>query len=108
MLFSIKNTRRASAEQLRSSTLLDAYFIIQSYSLLATDMPMNNFIQQQYGVSLKNMCINLLLNLTFHEDNAGNLILLFRDQKHDAIARLITYGNGAIPGCRILKVALSV
>jgi hypothetical protein len=52
------------------------------------------------------MCIKLLLSLTFHTNKDGDLILLFRDQKHDKIAQLITYGNGAIPGSQILKIAL--
>jgi hypothetical protein len=53
------------------------------------------------------MCIKLLLSLTFYEDNEGNLILLFKDQRYDKIAQLITYGNGAIPGSRILQIALT-
>lgn len=96
-----------SIEQLRTSTLLDAYFLIQNYSLHASELALDRFIQQQYKVSLKDMCIKLLLSLTFYEDNEGNLILLFKDQRYDKIAQLITYGNGAIPGSRILQIALT-
>ena len=52
------------------------------------------------------MCIKLLLELTAYKDDDDNLVLLFKDPKFDAIARLITYGNGAIPGSKILKVAI--
>jgi hypothetical protein len=107
MLFSIKNSHYLSIEQLRSNTLINAYFIIQNYPLRATDLPMDKFIQQQYKMSLKNMCIELLLNLTFYRDNSGNLVLLFKDKRYDTIAQLITYGNGAIPGSRILQMALN-
>jgi hypothetical protein len=106
MLFTINNNYR-SIEQLRTSTLLDAYYIIKNYPMGASDLVLDQYIQQQYNTSLKNICINLLLNLTFHKDAEGNLVLLFKDLKHDKIAQLVTYGNGAIPGSKILKIALS-
>ena len=96
-----------STEQLRTNTILNAYFTIQKYPLRASDTLMDNYIQQQYKTSLKNLCVKLLLDLTFYEDDSGNLVLLFKNPKSDAIARLITYGNGAIPGSRILQVALT-
>lgn len=106
MFFTIKNKRYKSAEQLRTTALLNAYFIIKNYPLHASDMALDQFIQQQYDMSLKNMCIKLLLSLSFYKDNEGNLILLFKDPRYDKIASLITYGNGAIPGSRILQLAL--
>jgi hypothetical protein len=107
MFFTIKNSRYMSTEQLRTNTILNAYFIIQKYSLKASDELMDQYIQQQYKTSLKNLCIKLLLNLTFYEDDSGNLVLLFKNPKYDTIASLITYGNGAIPGSKILKIALN-
>ena len=107
MLFIIKNTRYTSTDRLRTNTMLNAYFAIQKYPLKASDTLMDQYIQQQYKISLKNMCIKLLLNLTFYEDNSGDLVLMFKNKQYDTIASLITYGNGAIPGSKILKVALS-
>ena len=107
MFFIINNNRRQLPEQLRADTLLNAYYIIKNYPMHASDLILDQFIQQQYKTSLKNMCVNLLLSLTFNKDNNNNLVLMFKDKKHDQIARLITYGNGAIPGSMILKVALS-
>lgn len=107
MLFTIKNNHYLSTEQLRADALLNAYFIIKNYPMHASDLLMDRYIQQQYNTSLKNMCIKLLLSLTFHKNNDDSLTLLFRDQKYDKIARLITYGNGAIPGSSILQIALS-
>ena len=106
MLFTVNNKRYTSVEQLRTSTLLDAYCIIRNYPLHASDLLLDQYIQQQYDTSLKNMCIKLLLSLTFHKDDENTLVLLFKDPKYDKIARLITYGNGAIPGSKILKIAL--
>lgn len=106
MFFTIDNKRHLSEEQLRTSILLDAYYVIQNYPLHAADLILDKVIQQQYNTTLKNMCVKLLLNLTFYKDDAGNLILMFKDPKYDQIARLITYGNGAIPGSKILQTAL--
>ena len=106
MLFVVKNTKYQSTEQLRTNTLISAYFIIQKYTLRASDIPMDNYIQQRYRSSLKNMCIKLLLSLTFHKNDTGDLVLLFNNPEHDMIANLITYGNGAIPGSKILQAAL--
>jgi hypothetical protein len=107
MLFTVKNQRHAPIEHLRTNTLLNAYFIIQSYPLKASDLLMDTHIQQQYKMSLKNICIKLLLDLTFYEDDSKNLVLLFKNPKSDTLAQLITYGNGAIPGSKILQIALS-
>lgn len=107
MFFRIKNSSYLSTEQLRTSTLLNAYYIIKNYSIHASELAIDRFIKQQYEVSLKDMCITLLLNLTFYENDKGDLVLLFKDPKYDKLARLITYGNGAIPGSRILKTALN-
>ena len=107
MFFNIKNKYCLPSEQLRTNALLDAYYVVQNYPLKASDILLDRHIQQQYRTSLKNLCIKLLLNLTFYEDDAGNLILMFKDSKYDAIASLITYGNGVIPGSRILQIALN-
>jgi hypothetical protein len=106
MFFKIHNKRYLSTERLRSDALLNAYFIIQKYPLRPSEISLDNFIQQQYKITLKDMCIKLLLSLTFYKDNEGNLVLLFKDAKYDKIASLITYGNGVIPGSKILQVAL--
>ena len=106
MFFRINNKHYLSIEQLRTNTLLNAYFVIQNYHLHASELILDRFIQQQYKVTLKDMCVKLLLSLTFYEDNDGNLVLLFKDVKYDKIARLVTYGNGAIPGSNILQIAL--
>jgi hypothetical protein len=72
----------------------------------AADLILDQYIQQQYNTSLKDLCIKLLLSLTFCKNKDGDLVLLFKDPKYDKIARLITYGNGAIPGSKILQIAL--
>ena len=107
MFFKIDNKKYLAPEYLRTNTLLNAYVIIKNYSLHASELILSSYIEQQYKRDLKNMCIELLLNLTCYKDDAGNLILMFKDPKYDAIARLVTYGNGALRGSQILQIALS-
>ena len=86
---------------------MTAYFTIKNYPVHASTTMLDNYLNQQYKISLKDLCIKILINATFYKDNEGNLIILFKDPKYDKLARLITYGTGAIPGCPILKVALN-
>ena len=106
MFFKITNSRRQSAEALRTNTLLNAYFIIKSYPLHASDFALDQFIKQQHNTTLKDLCIKLLLSISFCSNKDGDLILLFKDPKYDKLASLVTYGTGAIPGSRILQIAL--
>jgi hypothetical protein len=53
------------------------------------------------------MCIKLVLSISHYENDEGNIILILKDLKHDQMARLITYGTGAVSGSNILKKALN-
>jgi hypothetical protein len=107
MFFRINNKHFLTTEQLRADTLLQAYYAIKTYPIHATEVALSQYIQQQYKKSLKDLCIELLLNLKFCKDDSGNLIALFDDKKYDDLASLITYGNGALHGCGILTTALN-
>lgn len=106
MFFTITNKKYLSDRQLKTNTILNAYYIIKNYPMRASETALDNLIQAQYNTSLKNMCVKLLLELTHYMDDEGNLILMFKNPKYDAIARLITYGNGAVQGSRILQIAI--
>ena len=106
MFFTLQNNKYLSPRQLRTSTLMSAYYIINSYPLRASDKILNDYLQMTYKTSLKNICIKLLLNISFLKDTDGNFVLLFKDPALDKLAQLITYGNGAIPGSKILQIAL--
>jgi hypothetical protein len=107
MFFIVKNKRYLSTDQLRTDALLDAYYVIKNYPIKATELVLDQYVKQQYKVSLKDLCIKLLLNLTFYNTDTGDLVLMFKNPKYDTIASLITYGNGAIPGSKILQIALN-
>ena len=107
MFFIIKNDTKQRIEYLRANTLLNAYYLIEKFPMHASDVLLDSYIQQQHKMSLKDLCVSLLLNLTYYADSESNLILLFKNPKHDKMAQLITYGNGAIPGSKILQFALN-
>lgn len=107
MFFTVKNKRYLSTDQLRTKALINAYYTIKNYPLRASDLALDNFIQHKYKVSLKDLCIKLLLNLTFYKNDSNDLILLFKDFKYDQMARLVTYGDGVTPGSKILQIALN-
>lgn len=106
MFFTIKNNKYLSPQQVKTDTLMHAYYLISNYPLKASDKILNDYLQQQYKENLKNLCVKLLLNITFYKNDEGNFVLIFKDPKMDQLAQLITYGNGAIPGSRILQIAL--
>lgn len=87
--------------------MLNAYFIIKNYPMHAADFALEQFIKQQYKVTLKDLCIKLLLSMTFYSNEDGDIILLFKDPKYDKLASLVTYGTGAIPGSKILQIAFN-
>ena len=48
MFFTIANVKYMSYEQLRTSTLLKAYYIIKKYPIGATEYVLEEYIKQQY------------------------------------------------------------
>jgi hypothetical protein len=106
MFFSVKNNKYLSDKQLRADTLMNAYFVVSNYPLKASDLILNDYLVQQHKINLKNLCVKLLLEISFLKNDEGDFILMFKDPKLDSLAQLITYGNGAIPGSRILQLAL--
>lgn len=106
MFFTIKNKKYSTKEQLRTNALMNAYFVIKNFPLKAADIALDNYLQNQYKTDIKNLCIRLLLSLTFYNTDSGDIVLMFKNPKDDYLARLITYGNGAIPGSKILQIAL--
>lgn len=106
MFFVVKNNKYLSPRQLKASTLMKAYYVVSNFPLKASDKILDDHLQAKYSTSLKNICVKLLLNIKFFKNDEGDFVLLFQDPELDKLAQLITYGNGAIPGSRILQIAL--
>ena len=106
MFFIVKNNKYLSSRQLKANTLMRAYFVVSNFPLKASDKILDDHLKAKYNTNLKNLCVKLLLNISFLKNNEGDYVMLFRDPSLDRLAQLITYGNGAIPGSRILQIAL--
>lgn len=105
MLFTIPNKNRIDPVVLKTRAMLQAYSVIKHYPMNGAERLLDAYINNQYNKSLKNMCIDLLLHMTFHVNKAGEVILLFNDKRYDTIAQIITFGTGNIPGSKILQTA---
>lgn len=107
MFFIITSRYYTSLAKLKNDRILQAYISIKNYPFKANDLLMNQFIEQKYEISLRELCIKLLFNLTFFKNKNGNLVASFKDPRYDKLARLVTYGDGLHFGSPILKDALS-
>jgi len=88
-------------------TLVRARSLISLYPMRGTEIILNNYLVENYKLTLKNACFLLLANLQFSAGEENEIIFFFKDEKHDQLARIITYGIDNISGSQILKAALS-
>lgn len=107
MFFTVKPGKYVLENDIKTEVYLKASFIINNYPFKASEICLDRYLKQKYKIGLKKMCLYLLLKTTINKTKAGDFILVFNDINDDAIARLITYGNGIIPGCKILLIALN-
>jgi hypothetical protein len=107
MFFTITKKPHTDYDTLRTKALMRAFYIIKKYPLNTHEKKLDEYLQQYHKITLKDMCIKLVLSISHYENDEGNIILIFKDLKHDQMARLITYGTGAISGSNILKKALN-
>lgn len=107
MIFTVKSTMTVPVEILKGKLLINAKFYIDNYPMRVSETLLENVIRKDYKISLKTACRYLLLNADIYKNNEGNLIILFKNPYWDKLARLITYGNGKVPGCKILQTAFS-
>lgn len=110
MFFTIKNFNtlaRVPDQFLKTNAYLSALFIIENYPIRASERALDLFLKQQYKIGLKDLSKQLISKLTINKNKSGDFILLFNDPEDDRMARLITYGNGIVPGCKILLLSLN-
>jgi hypothetical protein len=107
MFYSIKTDSKKPISIIKLKTLVRARSIISLYPVLGTELILNNYLVENYKLTLKNACLLLLANLQFSEGEENEIIFFFKEEKYDQLARIITYGIDNISGSRILKAALS-
>jgi len=107
MFFSIKTDSKKPISIIKLKTLVRARSLISLYPMRGTEVILNNYLVENYKLTLKNACFLLLANLYFSAGEENEIIFFFKDEKYDQLARIITYGIDNISGSQILKTALS-
>ena len=100
MQFKLKN--KNSGLNFKTQVLTSAYITIAAFSQNATEIALSNLLEQTVGYSLKNCCRLLVKNATISQKHKAELTITWLDPKLDALAQLITFGDGYIMGSRIL------
>ena len=107
MFYVIKTNNKKPVSIAKLKILMRARSLISMYPMHGTEVILNNYLVENYKLTLKNVCFLLLANLYFSPGEENEIILFFKDEKYDKLARIITYGIDNISGSQILKVALS-
>jgi hypothetical protein len=96
----VANNCRYNFWALRGANLAIAF-----YKLTPAQKELNNYLWKEFGLNLKTACTMIVANCRVQKNNSNELIITFPSKKIDKLAALITYGNGKIQGCPILKEA---
>jgi hypothetical protein len=107
MFYAIKAESKKPISIVKLKTLVRARSLISLYPMRGTEVILNNYLIENYKLTLKNACFLLLANLQLSAGEEDEIIMFFKDEKYDKLARIITYGINDISGSRILKTALS-
>ena len=108
MFFTIKTDIKKPASIVKLKTLVRARSLISLYPMRGTEIILNNYLIENYKLTLKNACFLLLANLQISEGEENEIVMFFKDDKYSKLAQIITYGIDDISGSQILKAALSI
>lgn len=108
MFFTVKTDVKKPISIIKLKTLIRARSLISLYPMRGTEIILNNYLVENYKITLKNLCLLLLSKLYFSEGEENEIILFFKDDKYAKLAQIITYGIDNISGSQILKTALSI
>jgi hypothetical protein len=107
MFFTIKTESKQPASIVKLKTLVRARSLISLYPMRGSEVILNNYLLENYKLTLKNACLLLLANLQVSEGDENEIVLFFREDKYIKLAQIITYGIDDISGSQILKKSLS-
>lgn len=107
MFFTIKTDVKKPVSIIKLKTLVRARSLISLYPMRGTEIILNNYLVENYKITLKNLCLLLLSKLYFSEGEENEIIMFFKEDKYAKLAQIITYGIDNISGSQILKIALS-
>ena len=107
MFFTIKNDSKKPVSIVKLKILVRARSLISLYPMRGTEVILNNYLLENYKLTLKNACFLLLANLQISTGEENEIIMFFKEEKYTRLAQIITYGIDNVSGSQILKVALS-
>lgn len=107
MFYAIKIGTKKPVSIVKLKTLVRARSYISLYPMRGTEIILNNYLLENYKLTLKNACFLLLANLYFSAGEENEVIMFFKDERYIKLAQIITYGIDNISGSQILKTALS-
>lgn len=107
MFFTIKTDGKKPVSIIKLKTLVRARSLISLYPMRGTEVILNNYLVENYKLTLKNACFLLLANLHVSAGEEDEIIMFFKDDRYIKLAQIITYGIDNISGSQILKAALS-
>ena len=73
----------------------------------ADEIILNRYLVATYKKSLKQLCLALIQDAKIMKNFNKELVVIFTTRQAENLAKLITYGNGVVPGSNILQNALS-
>lgn len=82
-----------------------AQIAIATYKIKPAQKQLNDYLWKKFGVTLKAACALVVANCKIQKNKSNELIVTFPSKRIDNLAALITYGDGKIQGCSILKEA---
>ena len=85
--------------------LQGARLAIATYRLKPAQKQLNDYLWKNFGINLKAACMMVISNCRIQKNQSNELIITFPAKKIDNLAALITYGDGKVQGCSILKEA---
>jgi hypothetical protein len=82
-----------------------ARLTIAAYRVKPAQKQLNEYLWKKFGLTLKAACAVVIANCKIQKNKSNELIITFPSKKIDNLAALITYGDGKMQGCSILKEA---
>lgn len=104
MVFRVVSTV-ANKNQYNFWVLRGAELTVALYRLKPAQKQLNDYLWKEFGLTLKAACSVVIANCRIQKNKSNELIITFPSKKIDNLAALITYGDGKIQGCSILKEA---
>ena len=98
-------TYDANLDELKAYIQYNAYMNLRSYPISTPEVLLDKYCKEHYKLSLFDVCTSILDKCKVQTDQE-DIIITFETEEIDDIAKLITYGNGQIPGSRILSWSL--